>query len=217
MTQLKPLQDRIIVRQKPAPKTTEGGLHLPDSIVQGSQEPEGEVLAIGPGRLLNNGLRAPMTVRVGDQVHYMKYAATEIIQNGETVLILSEKDVLAVVAKDPVALIQAQLQERQLLDACDYLIEPLVMALAEHTDAEILTFFNRASALAEAQGERLDDVLEQLLLEMPQSETAEQQPEPPAKIEQMQAQLLQINKAQNDEAALLRGEYPFALQEEIDS
>jgi chaperonin GroES len=92
---IKPLEDRIVVKSVEAEQTTASGLVIPDTAKEKPQE--GEVLAIGPGRIDDNGNRVPLDVKVGDRVIYSKYGGTEIKHSGEEYLILSARDVLAVV------------------------------------------------------------------------------------------------------------------------
>ncbi|MGL5859417.1 MAG: co-chaperone GroES [Angustibacter sp.] len=94
---IKPLEDRIVVRALEAEETTASGLVIPDTAKEKPQE--GEVLAIGPGRVDDNGQRVPLDVQVGDKVIYSKYGGTEVKYSGEEFLILSARDVLAVVEK----------------------------------------------------------------------------------------------------------------------
>ncbi len=94
---IKPLEDRIVVQALDAEQTTASGLVIPDTAKEKPQE--GEVLAIGPGRVDDNGQRVPLDVQVGDKVIYSKYGGTEVKYGGEEFLILSARDVLAVVVK----------------------------------------------------------------------------------------------------------------------
>ena len=94
---LKPLGDRVVVRPLDKEQTTKSGIVLPDTAKEKPQQ--GEVLAVGPGRLEDNGERVPMDVKVGDKVLFAKYAGTEFKLEGEELLILSEKDILAIVAE----------------------------------------------------------------------------------------------------------------------
>ena len=94
---IKPLEDRIIVRTLEAEQTTASGLVIPDTAKEKPQE--GEVLAVGPGRIDDNGKRIPLDINVGDVVIYSKYGGTEVKYSGEDYLILSARDVLAVVEK----------------------------------------------------------------------------------------------------------------------
>ena len=93
---IKPLEDRILVRTLDAEQTTASGLVIPDTAKEKPQE--GEVLAVGPGRVDDNGNRVPLDVSVGDKVIYSKYGGTEVKYAGEEYLILSARDVLAVVS-----------------------------------------------------------------------------------------------------------------------
>ncbi len=91
---LKPLEDRIIVKSLEAEQTTASGLVIPDTAKEKPQE--GEVLAVGPGRF-EDGQRLPLDIKVGDRVIYSKYGGTEVKHGGEEYLILSARDVLAIV------------------------------------------------------------------------------------------------------------------------
>ena len=92
---IKPLEDRIVVKTSEGEQTTASGLVIPDTAKEKPQE--GEVLAVGPGRIDDKGNRVPLDVQVGDRVIYSKYGGTEIKHGGEEYLILSARDVLAVV------------------------------------------------------------------------------------------------------------------------
>ncbi|WP_414637886.1 co-chaperone GroES [Actinophytocola sp.] len=92
---IKPLEDKIVVQASEAEATTASGLVIPDTAKEKPQE--GKVLAVGPGRIADSGNRLPVDVAVGDVVIYSKYGGTEIKYNGEDYLILSARDVLAVV------------------------------------------------------------------------------------------------------------------------
>lgn len=92
---IKPLEDRIVVKALEAETTTASGLVIPDTAKEKPQE--GEVLAVGQGRIDDNGNRVPLDVAVGDKVIYSKYGGTEVKYAGEDYLILSARDVLAVV------------------------------------------------------------------------------------------------------------------------
>ena len=94
---LKPLDDRIVVEPLEAEEMTAGGIVLPDSAKEKPQR--GTVLAIGIGRLLDNGKRGEMNVAVGDEVIYGKYSGSDIEVDGKEVKILRESDVLAKVVK----------------------------------------------------------------------------------------------------------------------
>ncbi len=95
---LKPLDDRIVVRPNESEETTASGLVIPDTAKEKPQQ--GEVLAVGPGRRSENtGEIIPLDVAVGDTVVYSKYGGTEITVEGKDLLILTSRDVLAKVAK----------------------------------------------------------------------------------------------------------------------
>lgn len=96
-TFLKPLGDRVVVKVVDMEEKTSGGILLPSTAKEKPQE--AEVLAVGPGKLLENGNRIAMDVRVGDRVVFAKYAGTEIKTQGEEVLVISEKDILAIVER----------------------------------------------------------------------------------------------------------------------
>ena len=93
---IKPLEDRILVKTLEAEQTTASGLVIPDTAKEKPQE--GEVLAVGPGRF-EDGQRLPLDVQVGDKVIYSKYGGTEVKYDGQEYLILSARDILAVVVK----------------------------------------------------------------------------------------------------------------------
>ncbi len=93
--QLKPLADRVVVKKLEAEEKTAGGIVLPDTAKEKPQQ--GEVLAVGPGRLDDKGTRHPMEVKTGDKVLFAKYSGTEVKIEGIEYLILSERDILAVV------------------------------------------------------------------------------------------------------------------------
>ncbi len=91
---LKPLGDRIVLKViETVEEKTASGIVLPDTAKEKPQQ--GEVLAVGPGRILDNGERIPMEVAVGDKVIYSKYAGTEVKIDGQELLIISERDILA--------------------------------------------------------------------------------------------------------------------------
>ena len=92
---IKPLEDRIVVKSLEAEQTTASGLVIPDTAKEKPQE--GKVLAVGPGRIDDKGNRVPLDINVGDKVIYSKYGGTEIKHGGEEYLILSARDVLAIV------------------------------------------------------------------------------------------------------------------------
>ncbi|MHB0870284.1 MAG: co-chaperone GroES [Chloroflexota bacterium] len=94
---LKPLGDRVVVKPLSREDVTKSGIVLPDTAKEKPQE--GSVLAVGPGRLLDNGQRVTIDLKEGDRVLFAKYAGTEFKRNDEEMLILSEKDILAVVTE----------------------------------------------------------------------------------------------------------------------
>ena len=94
---IKPLEDRIVVKALEAEQTTASGLVIPDSAKEKPQE--GTVLAVGPGRVDDNGKRVPLDIAINDKVIYSKYGGTEVKYDGEEYLILSARDVLAIVEK----------------------------------------------------------------------------------------------------------------------
>ena len=97
-TKISPLADRVVVKPLEESETMRGGLYIPDTAKEKPQQ--GEVLAVGPGRRSENtGELIPLDVKVGDTVVYSKYGGTEITVEGEDVLILSSRDVLAIVSK----------------------------------------------------------------------------------------------------------------------
>lgn len=95
MATIRPLNDRIIVRRTEEQEQMRGGLYIPDTAKEKPQE--GEVIAVGQGRILNNGDRVAMDIKVGDKVLFGKYSGTEIKLDGEEYLILREDDVLGVI------------------------------------------------------------------------------------------------------------------------
>ncbi|WP_461021083.1 co-chaperone GroES, partial [Trueperella pyogenes] len=90
---IKPLDDRIVIQQVEAEETTASGLVLPDTAKEKPQE--GKVVAVGPGRIDDNGNRVPMDLAVGDTVIYSKYGGTEVKYGADEYIILSQRDVLA--------------------------------------------------------------------------------------------------------------------------
>ena len=93
---LRPLEDRIVVKANEAETTTASGLVIPDTAKEKPQE--GTVVAVGPGRF-DDGVRVPMDVKVGDDVLYSKYGGTEVRNGNEELLVLSARDILAIVEK----------------------------------------------------------------------------------------------------------------------
>ncbi|MBT9133683.1 MAG: 10 kDa chaperonin [Firmicutes bacterium] len=94
---LQPLADRVVVKALDREEKTKSGIVLPDTAKEKPQE--GEVLAVGPGKVGDDGKRIPLEVKVGDRVVYSKYGGTEIKIDGVEYLILKESDVLAIVNK----------------------------------------------------------------------------------------------------------------------
>jgi chaperonin GroES len=93
---IKPLEDRIVVQPSDAEQTTASGIVIPDTAKEKPQE--GTVLAVGPGRF-EDGKRVPLDVKVGDVVLYSKYGGTEVKYAGDEYLVLSARDVLAIIEK----------------------------------------------------------------------------------------------------------------------
>ena len=94
---IKPLEDRIVIRQVEAEQTTASGLVIPDTAKEKPQE--GEVIAVGPGRVDDKGNRVPVDIAEGDVVVYSRYGGTEVKYEGQEYQILSSRDVLAVVER----------------------------------------------------------------------------------------------------------------------
>ena len=93
-TKLRPLGDRVVIKPTPREEMTKSGIVLPDTAKEKPQE--GEIIAVGPGKF-EDGKREPIDVSVGQKVLYAKYAGTEFKVEGEDLLILSQKDILAIV------------------------------------------------------------------------------------------------------------------------
>jgi len=94
---LKPLGDRMVVKVVTQEEKTKGGIVLPDTAKEKPQE--GEVMAVGSGKVLENGQKLPLEVKVGDRIIFSKYAGTEVKLDGEEYVIFSERDVLAIIEK----------------------------------------------------------------------------------------------------------------------
>jgi chaperonin GroES len=93
---IQPLGDHVLIKPLEAEEKTKGGILLPDTAKERPQE--GEVIAVGKGRILENGTVQPLEVKVGDRVLYSKYAGTEInTKEGEEFLIIKEEDILAII------------------------------------------------------------------------------------------------------------------------
>lgn len=93
----RPLDDRVLVEPSDAEEVTAGGIVLPDSAREKPQR--GRIIAVGPGKLLDDGKRGKLDVKVGDEVFYGKYSGTEVEMSGEKYVILRESDILAVLNK----------------------------------------------------------------------------------------------------------------------
>jgi chaperonin GroES len=95
MAKIEPLDDRVVVKPLEQEGKTSGGIFLPESAKEKPQQ--GKVIATGPGKVLENGDRAPLTVKKGDLVLFAKYGGTEVEVGGEELLIMRESDLLAVI------------------------------------------------------------------------------------------------------------------------
>jgi chaperonin GroES len=95
MANLRPLGDRVVIQAVEREAMTPSGLVLPDTAKEKPQE--GNVVAVGPGKLLETGERVPLEIKAGDRVLYSKYSGTEFTLDGNEYLVLSERDVLAIV------------------------------------------------------------------------------------------------------------------------
>jgi chaperonin GroES len=93
---IKPLNDHVIVKPIAEEEATKAGIILPDTVDREKPE-KGEVLALGPGKLLENGGRASMSVKVGDKVMFKKYGPDEIKVDGEELLVIKEEDIIAII------------------------------------------------------------------------------------------------------------------------
>lgn len=92
-TKLQPLGDRVVVKPMPREEITKGGIVLPDTVKEKPQE--GKIIAVGPGKMTEDGKRIPMDIKVGDTVIYAKYGGTDIKEIDEELIILRESDILA--------------------------------------------------------------------------------------------------------------------------
>jgi len=95
---VKPLDDRVLIEQGEAEETTPGGIVLPDTAKEKPQR--GKVVAVGPGKLLDNGKRGQIALKKGDQVFYAKYSGTEIKIDGKEFVIIPASNVLAIIEKE---------------------------------------------------------------------------------------------------------------------
>ncbi len=94
--QLRPLGDRVIVKPAAKEEMTKAGIILPDTVDKERPE-QGEIIAVGPGRMLDSGARAPMSLKVGDKVVFKKYSPDEVKVEDQEYLVISESDVMAVI------------------------------------------------------------------------------------------------------------------------
>jgi chaperonin GroES len=92
---IKPLGDKVVIKPLDQEEKTKSGIVLPDTAKEKPQQ--GEIIAVGTGRTLENGQKVPLEVKVGDKVIFSKYAGTEIKIEGQEVLILSERDIHAII------------------------------------------------------------------------------------------------------------------------
>jgi chaperonin GroES len=97
-SKIRPVGDRLVVKPAAKEEITRSGIVIPDTAKEKPQE--GEVIAVGSGKLLDNGERVPMEIKVGDRVLYAKYGGTEFKLDGEDYLVMRESDVLAVLVKE---------------------------------------------------------------------------------------------------------------------
>jgi chaperonin GroES len=97
MAQITPLGDRVVVKAMPREEMTKSGIVLPDTAKEKPQE--GKIIAVGPGRVTDDGKRVPVEVKEGDIVIYAKYAGSEVKLDDEELLILGEKDILAIIIR----------------------------------------------------------------------------------------------------------------------
>ena len=96
MTKIRPLADKVLVRRVEAEGKTPGGIVLPDTAKE--KPKRGKIIAVGQGRLLDDGSRAAMQIKKGDEVLFSSYAGTDITVDGKEMLIMSEDDILAIIA-----------------------------------------------------------------------------------------------------------------------
>ena len=92
---IRPLQDRVIVKRTEEETTSSGGIVLPDSATE--KQIRGEVIAIGPGKILDSGKKQPLEVKVGDTVLFGKYSGTEVKLDDEELLVMREEDIMGVI------------------------------------------------------------------------------------------------------------------------
>jgi chaperonin GroES len=92
---IRPLHDRVVVRRMAEERTSPGGIVIPDTAAE--KPIQGEILAVGNGKVLDNGDRRPLDVKVGDRVLFGKYSGTEVKVSGEEVLVMREEDIMGVI------------------------------------------------------------------------------------------------------------------------
>lgn len=92
---IKPLADRVVVRPLEAEEKTKGGLYVPDTAKERPQQ--GEIVAVGPGRITDEGKKIPIEIKVGDRILYGKYSGTEVTYDGIEYLIMRESDIFAII------------------------------------------------------------------------------------------------------------------------
>ena len=97
MSKVKPLADRVLVEAAAAEETTKGGIIIPDTAKEKPQR--GKIIAVGSGRVADDGKVTPLTVKVGDEILYGKYSGSDVEVNGKELKILRESDILAKLAK----------------------------------------------------------------------------------------------------------------------
>lgn len=97
MSKIRPLHDRLVVRRLEEERTTSGGIVIPDSATE--KPSQGEVLAVGPGKILDNGDVRALDVQIGDIVLFGKYAGTEVKVNGLEVIVMKEDDLFGIIEK----------------------------------------------------------------------------------------------------------------------
>lgn len=95
--QIRPLHDRVIVKRVEEERKTPGGIVIPDSATE--KPIRGQVMAVGKGKLLENGEVRPLDVKIGDLVLFGKYSGTEVKVNGEELLVMREEDIMAIIEK----------------------------------------------------------------------------------------------------------------------
>jgi chaperonin GroES len=95
---IRPLQDRVVVKRLEEKETVRGGIVIPDTAKEKPQE--GEVIAVGNGKVLNNGTRVPMDVSVGDRILFGKYSGSEVKLDGQELLIMREEDILGILGSN---------------------------------------------------------------------------------------------------------------------